>query len=79
MTKVPTFEKPAFEVDEEVVQELSDSFANTVKTIMAGNFLVSLLLASALQYLWGMVNSLQIIVLEASLFNCLLPSNSQVV
>lgn len=45
---------------------------------MAGNLFISLLMAYALQYLWGMVNSLQLIVL-ASLFDLLIPENAKVI
>ena len=45
---------------------------------MAGNFFISLLLATALQYLWGMVNSLQLIVMGV-LFDILQPENAKVI
>ena len=77
MTTVPTFVVPEY-VDAEVEQVLEDSFAKAVKTVMAGNFFISLLLAGAMQYLWGMVNALQIIVLS-SLFSILTPTNSGVI
>lgn len=66
------FERPEDE------QALGSGFAATIKSIMAGNFFISLLLASALQYLWGMVNALQMIVF-AVFFNLLMPSNVQTV
>ena len=58
---VPTIQSPF--MSPEVVGIFEDTFAAAVKTIMAGNFFISLLLASVIQYLWGMINSLQIIVL----------------
>ena len=74
---VPTLERPSF-IAAETEQTLSDGFARAVTAIMAGNFFVSLIFASALQYLWGMVNALQIMVL-AVLFDILLPSNVMVI
>lgn len=75
--QVPTFERQSF-VLPETEKDLSDGFARAVTAIMAGNFFVSLIFASALQYLWGMVNALQIMVL-AVLFDILLPSNVMVI
>ena len=57
---------------------MSNSFANSVKTIMAGNFIISLMFAGILQYLWGMVNTLQIINLGI-LYKILLPDNLQII
>ena len=45
---------------------------------MAGNFFLSILFATALQYLWGMVNALQIIVL-AGLFKIKIPENLRII
>ena len=45
---------------------------------MAGNIFISLLLASMIQYLWSMINSLQIIVLGV-LLDCLQPPNAKVI
>ena len=61
--KVPLLENPAY-YDPETVEAFSDSFAEAVKTIMGANFFLSLALASAMQYLIGMVNALQIITLS---------------
>jgi hypothetical protein len=52
------------------VSIFEDTFAAAVKAIMAGNIFISLLLASVIQYLWGMINSLQIIVLGV-LLDCM--------
>mmetsp|Transcript_33742 Transcript_33742/g.44510 ORF Transcript_33742/g.44510 Transcript_33742/m.44510 type:complete len:230 (+) Transcript_33742:313-1002(+) len=57
---------------------MGTSFADSVKAIMAGNLVISLLFAGALQYLWGMVNSLQVMVM-AILFGVYLPENLQVI
>ena len=70
--EIEPFEKP------ETVQTISDSFASAVKSIMAGNFFLSLILATALQYLWGMINALQLIVLGV-FFDLLMPANTEVV
>ena len=45
---------------------------------MAGNFFVTLTLAGAMQYLYGMVNALQIVVLGI-FTNCMTPTNSKVI
>ena len=45
---------------------------------MAGNAFITILLASALQYLWGMVNALQIMVLTV-FFYSLIPPNASVI
>ena len=45
---------------------------------MAGNVFITIALATALQYLWGMVNALQIIVLEVFFF-CETPANAKVI
>lgn len=45
---------------------------------MAGNLFISLIFATALQYLWGMINALQIIVL-VGLFNLNVPDNLLVI
>eukprot|EP00353_Schmidingerella_taraikaensis_P005300 CAMPEP_0185569026 /NCGR_PEP_ID=MMETSP0434-20130131/1785_1 /TAXON_ID=626734 ORGANISM="Favella taraikaensis, Strain Fe Narragansett Bay" /NCGR_SAMPLE_ID=MMETSP0434 /ASSEMBLY_ACC=CAM_ASM_000379 /LENGTH=64 /DNA_ID=CAMNT_0028183687 /DNA_START=238 /DNA_END=432 /DNA_ORIENTATION=- len=45
---------------------------------MAGNFFISIIFATALQYLWGMINALQMIML-AGLFNIAIPENLQVI
>lgn len=55
-----------------------DIFATTVKTVMAGNFFLTLALAGAMQYLYGMVNSLQIIVL-CVFSDCIIPPNSKAI
>jgi len=49
-----------------------------VRAIIASNVALTLIFASALQYLWGLVNALQIIVI-AIFFDLLLPPNLQVI
>ena len=57
---------------------MGSDFADSVKAIMAGNAFVSLLFAGVLQYLWGMVNTLQLINL-AIIYKLLLPENMLVI
>ena len=45
---------------------------------MAGNLVISIVMATALQYLWGMVNALQIMVLGI-FFNLLNPPNQRII
>ena len=54
---IPTLKTPEY-VNLETVETLQDNFAAMVRMIMAGNFVISLILAIALQYMWGMINSL---------------------
>ena len=74
---IPTLKTPEY-VNLETVETLQDNFAAMVRMIMAGNFVISLILAIALQYMWGMINSLQIIVLSV-LFKFMTPLNAQVI
>jgi len=57
VSKVPTLINTEF-TQPETIDSVKGSFAETVKAIMAGNFLISILMAGALQYLWGMINAL---------------------
>ena len=75
--EVPTIERQEF-IEKEMTENLRDTFASAVKAIMAGNLFISLLFATALQYLWGMINALQMIML-AGLFRILYPDNLQVI
>ena len=61
-------------IDVKSVKQIGSSCADSVKSIMAGNLFISIAFAGALQYLWGMVNSLQIMVLGV-LYGVLLPDN----
>ena len=62
----------------EETKKMGKSFADSVKTIMASNAIISVLFAGVLQYLWGMVNTLQVFNL-AIIYNCLLPENMLVI
>mmetsp|Transcript_20992 Transcript_20992/g.28248 ORF Transcript_20992/g.28248 Transcript_20992/m.28248 type:complete len:81 (+) Transcript_20992:194-436(+) len=61
-----------------MTESFRDGFSSAVKAIMAGNFFISIIFATALQYLWGMINALQMIML-AGLFNIAIPENLQVI
>lgn len=63
---------------QEITKGFQDSFAAAVQTIMAANGLISIVFAGALQFLWGLINSLQIIVLSV-LFNLQIPENAKVI
>ena len=39
----------------------TQTFKRTIQTSVVCNFLVNLILSGSLQYLWGMINSLQIV------------------
>jgi len=38
-----------------MTESFRDGFSSAVKAIMAGNFFISIIFATALQYLWGMI------------------------
>ena len=57
---------------------IADNFSSGVKSILAGNAFTTILLATALQYLWGMVNALQIMVMTV-FFHSLIPPNASVI
>ena len=60
--KVPALGTPKYQKKEiEVIAK--SSFSTATKTIMASNLVLSLVLSVALQYLWGMINSLQLMML----------------
>ena len=45
-------------MEPETTEIMEDAFAASIKAMMAGNMFVSLLMAGALQYLFGMINSI---------------------
>ena len=57
---------------------MGDSFAKAVKALMAGNLGITIAMATSLQYLWGMVNGLQLMVL-AVFFKCEMAPNSKII
>jgi hypothetical protein len=59
----------------ETLTKFKDSLDNALKTMSASSAL-NFLLSSSLQYLWGMINSMQVIVLTV-LFNLKTPVNAQ--
>ena len=66
------------QINIEETKAVGKSFADSVKTIMAGNAIIGMVFAGVLQYLWGMVNTLQVINL-AIIYDCLLPENMLVI
>ena len=71
---VPTLKPPDF-VNKFAVKAVMESFTETLRAVLAGNLVLTLLLAGALQYMWGMINSLQIIVMSVLFNNLLMPEN----
>ena len=61
-----------------MLEGATEYFDVTAQTAMASNFLVNLLLTGALNYLWGMINCLQIIA-HFSLINVMMPANCHVI
>eukprot|EP00347_Sterkiella_histriomuscorum_P005693 403355625 len=57
---------------------MAEPTSDAVSTIVIGNFVLNLLLATSLQYLWGMINALQLI-LHMPLFKVNFPSNTNFV
>lgn len=58
-----------------LTQALTDSVENGLMAFLAANFGLSLVFSSLLQYLWGLINTLQIVVLTV-LFNLDIPENA---
>jgi hypothetical protein len=48
----------------------------TIKGILAGNIVINFLMSSALNFLWGMINGLQILAIMP-LVDCKTPGNAQ--
>ena len=73
-SKVPNLVKyQTIQVEE--IKSIGNSFADTVKDIMACNLIISLVFAGALQYLWGMVNIINL----AILYGIFLPENLHII
>ena len=60
----------------EKVQAMADAAKATVLTFGSSSIILSIFFAGLLQYLWGFINTLQIIMITA-LFTIMLPSNAQ--
>ena len=55
--------------DEETLGAVQDSFEKAVQVIMGGNLVFAVFMSGLMQYMWGMINALQIAVLTV-LFSC---------
>ena len=58
------------------VESGAETMGSSINVIMAGNFIMTVAFKAAMQYLWGMLNSLQITVM-AVLLDIMLPENLQ--
>ena len=65
-------------MEPETTEIMEDAFAASIKAMMAGNMFVSLLMAGALQYLFGMINSIQLMMLGL-FFSLLQPPNAKII
>ena len=61
------------------VSQIAESTDNALKAFFAGNIVVSILSAGALQYLWGMINTLQILVLTVLFTRLEIPLNAEMI
>ena len=59
-----------------LVKKIVDATQSTLKTIFGSSFLLSIFLAILLQYIWGMINTLQIIVLTCLFTRLEIPMNA---
>ena len=59
---------------EELMDDAKSVVDVTVKTVVISNFVFNILISGALSYLWGLINSLQI-VSHFPLINVLMPAN----
>ena len=55
-----------------------ESFGNFSNAAMIGNFATNLFLSGAMTYLWGLLNSLQIVA-HFPLINIMMPANAQMI
>ena len=58
--------------------QVKGAASNALKSFLGGNLFVSLFSAGALQYLWGLINALQMIVLTV-LFNIDVAANADMI
>ena len=65
-------------MEPETTEIMEDAFAASIKAMMAGNMFVSLLMAGASQYLFGMINSIQLMMLGL-FFSLLQPPNAKII
>lgn len=57
------------------ISDIGDSMKSGMQFIMIGNFALNIFLSASLNYLWGMINTLQIIV-KIPLLQISFPSNA---
>lgn len=69
---------PSFDVASSRLISFGENVKNALSAFLGANLVISLVSASLLQYLWGMINALQIVVLTV-LFNLEVPINSDMV
>ena len=62
----------------ELLESTADAFATAISAAVGANVLVGLFMAGALQYMWGMIHSLQMIVITA-LFDLYTPTNANII
>lgn len=58
------------------MEDVSNSIKQGTQSIMIGNFVMNIILSGSLQFLWGMINTLQLIV-HFPLFRLKFPANAQ--
>jgi len=61
--------------NQESIETANKAFRNSLQAILAANFVLNFLMSGLLQYLWGMINALQMIVYSV-LFNVAYPPNA---
>ena len=61
-----------------MLSKVANVFSITSQTSLASNFIANLVISGTLNYLWGMINSLQIVA-HFPMINVLMPANCQVV
>ena len=65
-------------LNEVLIENRAINVNNSVNFLTVGNFTISLLFSATMQYLWSMLNSLQVMVL-AILLDLMLPYNLQAI
>jgi hypothetical protein len=61
----------------QTIETVTYAMQQTTNSIMAGNFVMNVILSASLQQLWSMINTQQIIVLMP-LFSSQMPANAQI-
>eukprot|EP00347_Sterkiella_histriomuscorum_P013267 403365371 len=73
-TKVPT-QSNLDEETQAIIEKALSLVKGSVSTFLFGNLALNIILSTSIQMVWGMINTLQIVVL-ASLFNITFPGNT---